>query len=296
MRRHGAVEGLGGEVFQRLGLVAGDAGGAENFIGCVEKRLGRRIAAVVLAHAAMDGGRRLAVQLLVEDRLEQRFEGRRQGIEAQGEGARAVDERAQLGIAGAKVGESLVGIERKLAAAAVVEHGMESTTSDQDPRWRGSDGTLRSGLEGCAMQWMKRREFVKAVSGGRDGFAGEYTAFVVGGCGPAGCAEAACGAKAGPGRQARAGDVQVPLRCGVHRYPGQRGASATFTEYFPRAIEDCRTKPTPGASGATCGPPARGCCTSTWSRLRPRIARPWSRPSRAAISPGMRCRLHGRRR
>jgi hypothetical protein len=76
VRRHGAVEGARGQVAQRLDLVAGDAGGAQRLVGSVEQELRRGIAAEVLAHAAVDGGRGLAVQLLVEDRLEQRLEGR----------------------------------------------------------------------------------------------------------------------------------------------------------------------------------------------------------------------------
>ncbi len=101
VRGHGAVEGAGGQVAQRLDLVAGDAGGAQGLVGRVEQKLRRGIAAKILAHAAVDGGRGLAVQLLVEDRLEQRLEGRGRGIEAQGEGAGAIDERGELGVAGA---------------------------------------------------------------------------------------------------------------------------------------------------------------------------------------------------
>ena len=85
VRGHGAVEGAGGQVAQRLDLVAGDAGGAQELVGRVEQELRRGIAAEVLAHAAMNGGRGLAVQLLVEDRLEQRFERRGRGIEPQRE-------------------------------------------------------------------------------------------------------------------------------------------------------------------------------------------------------------------
>jgi len=52
-----------------------------------------------LPHPAMDRGRRLAVELLVEDRLEQGFERRGRSVKAQLELANSVDQCAQLGIA-----------------------------------------------------------------------------------------------------------------------------------------------------------------------------------------------------
>ena len=120
---HGAVQRAGGQVAQRLDLVAGDAGGAQRLVRRIEQELRRGIAAEVLAHAPMDGGRGLAVQLLVEDGLEQRLEGRRRGIEPQREGAGAVDERGQFGVGGLQMRDRLGGIEGKFAAAAVVDHG-----------------------------------------------------------------------------------------------------------------------------------------------------------------------------
>jgi hypothetical protein len=74
VRGHGAIEGAGGQVAQRLDLVAGNAGGAERLVRRVEQELRRGIAAKVLAHAAVNGGRGLAVQLLVENGFEQRLE------------------------------------------------------------------------------------------------------------------------------------------------------------------------------------------------------------------------------
>ena len=71
----------------------------------------------------MDGGRSLAVQLLVEDGLEERFKGRRRGIEAQREWADAVDEGAEFGVGGLEMGYGFGGIEGEFAAAAVVDHG-----------------------------------------------------------------------------------------------------------------------------------------------------------------------------
>ena len=71
----------------------------------------------------VDGGGGLAVQLLVEDGLEQGFEGRRSGVEAQRKGAGAVDEGGEFGVGGLEMGDGFVGIEGKFAAAAVVDHG-----------------------------------------------------------------------------------------------------------------------------------------------------------------------------
>ncbi len=134
MRGHGAVEGAGGQVAQSLDLVAGDAGGAERLVRSVEQKLRRGVAAEVLAHAAVNGGRGLAVQLLVEDRFEQRLEGRGRVVEAERERAGAIDERGEFGVAGAQVRHCLGGIEGKFAAAAVVNHG-----------WSVSHETRRSG-------------------------------------------------------------------------------------------------------------------------------------------------------
>jgi len=75
----------------------------------------------------VNGGRGLAVQLLVKDRFEQGLEGRGSVIEAEGEGAGAVDEHSKLGIAGPQVRHCLGGIEGKFAAAAVVNHGWSVT-------------------------------------------------------------------------------------------------------------------------------------------------------------------------
>ena len=116
-----------GQVAQGLDLVAGNAGGAEGLIGRVEQELRRGIAAKVLADTPVDGGRGLAVQLLVKDRLEQRLERRGRRIEAEREGAGAIDERGKFCVAGPEMLERLGGIEGKFAAAAVVNHGRSVT-------------------------------------------------------------------------------------------------------------------------------------------------------------------------
>ena len=82
----------------------------------------------------MNGGRGLTVQLLVEDGFEQGVERRGRAIEAEGEGADAIDERGQLGVAGAQMSNGLSGVEGKFAFAAVVNHG-----------WSLSHGGLNAG-------------------------------------------------------------------------------------------------------------------------------------------------------
>ena len=122
MRGHGAIERLGGEIAHCLDLVAGDAGGAQRLVGRVEQQLRRGVAAEEFAHAPMDGGRGFAVQLLVEDRFEQRLEGRRRRIEAQFEFADFVDESAQLWIGGSQMRDGFGRIEGEFPALSVVNH------------------------------------------------------------------------------------------------------------------------------------------------------------------------------
>jgi len=70
----------------------------------------------------MDGGCRPAIQLLVEDRFEQRLEWRLLVIEAQREGTRPLDQRAQLGVASAQMRNRRGGVEGKFWALAVMDH------------------------------------------------------------------------------------------------------------------------------------------------------------------------------
>ena len=123
MRGHGAVDGAGGQIAERLDLVAGDAGRAQRLVGSVEQELRCGIAAEVLAHPAVNGGRSLAVQLLVQDRFEQRLEGRRGVVEAEGKRPGAFDQLGELGIAALEMCHCLRGIEGKFWAATVVNHG-----------------------------------------------------------------------------------------------------------------------------------------------------------------------------
>src|SRR5580692_8876335 len=82
----------------------------------------RRIAAEMLAHSAMNSGRSLAMQLLVENRLQQRLERRRRCIKPQRELARPVNQRTQFGIVGLQMRNRLGSVERKFASPAVMDH------------------------------------------------------------------------------------------------------------------------------------------------------------------------------
>ena len=110
--------------------------------GVSRRSCGRGIAAEVLAHAAVDGGGGLAVQLLVDDRFEQRLEGRGSRIEAQREGAGAIDELGELGVGGLEMGDGLIGIEGEFAAVAVVNHGRSVSH-------KSADSIGMSGCRGC---------------------------------------------------------------------------------------------------------------------------------------------------
>jgi hypothetical protein len=74
------------------------------------------------AHAAMDGGCGFAMQLLVEDRFEERFKGRWSSVEAEPEFADIIDECSQIGIAGFQVRDGFDRIEGEFSALSVVNH------------------------------------------------------------------------------------------------------------------------------------------------------------------------------
>ena len=102
-------------------LVVGEAGGAELLVGAVEEVLRRGMGSGACGlerqhwgegfeQAAVDGGGGFAVELLIDDGLDERFEGRLGAGDAQGEGAGAFDELAEFGIGG---GELATGRERQ---------------------------------------------------------------------------------------------------------------------------------------------------------------------------------------
>jgi len=76
----------------------------------------------MLAHPAMNRGCGLAMQLLVENRFQQRLEGRRSRIELQGKRAGTIYQRAQFGVFGAQMRQCLVSVEGKFLTASIVDH------------------------------------------------------------------------------------------------------------------------------------------------------------------------------
>jgi hypothetical protein len=98
----------------------GEAGGAELLVGAVEELLGGgmelrsvldRFAVFGIVgktceavdEAAVDGGGGFAVELLVDDALDERFKGRLGAGEAEGEGAGAGDELAEFWVGGGEL-------------------------------------------------------------------------------------------------------------------------------------------------------------------------------------------------
>ena len=116
--RDGAVEGLGGEVAEGKGLVVRETGGAKLLVGAVEQVLGVEVDAgstdrmKAFEQAAVDGGGRLAVELLVDDAFDQCLEGGLGAGDTEGERPGAGDEFAEFRVGG---GESLQG-ERGVVA------------------------------------------------------------------------------------------------------------------------------------------------------------------------------------
>ena len=145
----GAVEGFGGEVAEGEGFVVGEASGAELVVGAVEQVLGREVGIGAaewvegFEQAAVDGGGGLAMELLVDDGFGEGFEGGLGGGELHGEGARAVDELAEFGVGGGKLGEREGDIVAGRAGAGVgSRHGDEGTAAG---------GGLR-GILGCSIR------------------------------------------------------------------------------------------------------------------------------------------------
>ena len=95
----GAVEGLRGEVAEGFGFGGGEAAGAEPVVGGLEQVLGRGMEFAEGGEQAFeDGGGGFAVELLIDDGLEQGFEGGVLALEFEGEGADAGDELAEFGV------------------------------------------------------------------------------------------------------------------------------------------------------------------------------------------------------
>ena len=92
----GAVDGFGGEVAKGFGFGGGEAAGAQHVVGSLEQVLRRRVEFAEGGEQALeDSSRGFAVELLVDDGFEQRFERRVLALELEREG-HAPDELAEL--------------------------------------------------------------------------------------------------------------------------------------------------------------------------------------------------------
>ena len=110
----GAVGGFGGEIAEGEHFVFRETSGAELLIGAIEQVLGRRVVAdaadvvEALEHPAVNGGCGFAVELLVDDALDEGFERRLCACNSHRERAGAFDESPKFRIGGGEfaTGES----------------------------------------------------------------------------------------------------------------------------------------------------------------------------------------------
>ena len=128
----GAVDGFSGEIAKGQGLVAGEARGTELLVGAIEDVLGRGVSACDFEghygregfnKATVDGGGSLAVELLVDDGFDERFEGGLSPGDTHGERADAGDELAEFGVGCGEVGKGCGGVVGRLAGARGVHGG-----------------------------------------------------------------------------------------------------------------------------------------------------------------------------
>ena len=156
----GAVEGFGGEVADGESFVGGEAGGAEGFVGGVEKlfwrgveeqvgrSVGRQVRRERSDQSRVDGERRLAVDLLIDNRAEEGFKGRLLVRQADGEGADFGDEFGELGVGGGESGYGFGGVVGELAGWGGAGHGEKCAIAGEILNAEGAkEATLRGGME-----------------------------------------------------------------------------------------------------------------------------------------------------
>jgi hypothetical protein len=137
---NGAVEGLCGEVAEGFGLACGKAASAEHVVRSLEQEFGRGVKFAERGKQALEyGSGGFAVELLINDGLEQRFEGGVLTFEFQREGADALDEVAEFGIGGGEGVESESGIVAN--GAASIDHGEQGTGYREQGTGRREQGT-----------------------------------------------------------------------------------------------------------------------------------------------------------
>ena len=95
----GAVDGFRGEVAEGFGFGGGEAAGAEPVVGGRKQMFGRGVELAKGGEQAFeDSGRGFAMELLIDDGLEQSLEGGVLALEFEGEGTDAGDELAEFGV------------------------------------------------------------------------------------------------------------------------------------------------------------------------------------------------------
>jgi hypothetical protein len=112
---YGAVEGFGGQVAEGEGLVVGEAGGTELFVGAIEKVLGGEVfvgggGVEAFEQAAVNGCCCFAVKLLIDDAFNERFEGGLGAGDAELEGTGVPDEFAQFRVGCGEFAQGLRGV------------------------------------------------------------------------------------------------------------------------------------------------------------------------------------------
>ena len=179
--------------------------------------------------------------------------------------------------------DGLVGVEGKFVAAAVVNHGWSVPQAD---RLQVAGGTLPSVSCGGNVRDEAPR-FCKDNDGRGSGH-GVAAATLIGGW--------SANSHAGREREARAGDVQVPLRCRFHRYAAQRRAQVLSANTSLRPLRP-RAPRTPKASGRYVWTTGSWLLFEYLEQASGGRAQDHGRSDCApATSRGTRCRSRGRRR
>jgi hypothetical protein len=163
----GAVEGFGGKVAEGEAFVVGEAGGAKLLVRAVEEVLGGEVLVAgdgveAFEQAAVDGGGGFAVELLIDDALDEGLKRRLRAGDAHGEGASAFDETPKFGISSSEftTGESGV-VARRTWAVARARHMFDGIA--------GAEESLASGRE-FGLDWFA---FTRAIPFGQGRCSGD---------------------------------------------------------------------------------------------------------------------------
>lgn len=142
-RRYGSIHGLGGQIAQGQHFIVREAGGAKLLVGAIEQVLRGGMnsdsADVVeaLQHTFVDRRRGLAMKLLIDDRFDERFEGRLRTGEAQRKGAGSSDQAAQLWIGCGELRGRSIGV----VLGSTGTRDASSHEHDRSREWRAASTT-----------------------------------------------------------------------------------------------------------------------------------------------------------